>query len=146
MARHTMILDGDNVRHGLNRDLGFTDADRVENIRRVSEVARLMVEAGLITIVSFISPFLAERKMAREMMADGEFVEIFVDTPLAEAERRDVKGLYKKARAGTLKNFTGIDSPYEAPEHAEITLPTMEMDAEAAADTIIDWMKAHHYL
>ena len=146
MARHTMILDGDNVRHGLNRDLGFTDADRVENIRRVSEVARLMVEAGLITIVSFISPFLAERKMAREMMADGEFVEIFVDTPLAEAERRDVKGLYKKARAGTLKNFTGIDSPYEAPEHAEITLPTMEMDAEAAADAIIDWMKAHHYL
>ena len=134
------------MRHGLNRDLGFTDADRVENIRRVSEVARLMVEAGLITIVSFISPFLAERKMARAMMADGEFVEIFVDTPLAEAERRDVKGLYKKARAGTLKNFTGIDSPYEAPEHAEITLPTMEMDAEAAADAIIDWMKAHHYL
>ena len=146
MARHTMILDGDNVRHGLNRDLGFTDADRVENIRRVSEVSKLMVEAGLITIVSFISPFLAERKMARDMLAEGDFVEIFVDTPLAEAERRDVKGLYKKARAGTLKNFTGIDSPYEAPERPEITLPTMEMDAEAAADTIIDWMKTHQYL
>ena len=146
MSHHTMLLDGDNVRHGLNRDLGFTDADRVENIRRVSEVSKLMVEAGLITLVSFISPFAAERQMAREMLEDGAFVEIHVDTPLAEAERRDVKGLYKKARAGELKNFTGIDSPYEAPESPEITVPTMEMDAEAAADAIIDWLRTHAYL
>ena len=146
MSHHTMLLDGDNVRHGLNRDLGFTDADRVENIRRVSEVSKLMVEAGLITLVSFISPFAAERQMAREMLEDGAFVEIHVDTPLAEAERRDVKGLYKKARAGELKNFTGIDSPYEAPESPEITVPTMEMDAEAAADAIIDWLRTNAYL
>ena len=146
MARHTMLLDGDNVRHGLNRDLGFTDADRVENIRRVSEVSKLMIDAGLITIVSFISPFIAERKLARDIMAEGDFVEIFVDTPLAEAERRDVKGLYKKARAGELKNFTGIDSPYEAPKSPEIRLSTMEMDANAAVDTIIDWMRAQGYL
>ena len=145
MARHTILLDGDNVRHGLNRDLGFTDADRVENIRRVSEVSKLMIDAGLIAIVSFISPFIAERKMVREVMAEGEFVEIFVDTPLEEAERRDVKGLYKKARAGALKNFTGIDSPYEAPEAPEIRLSTMEMDASTAADAIIDWMRAQGY-
>lgn len=146
MSHHTMLLDGDNVRHGLNRDLGFTDVDRVENIRRVSEVSKLMVEAGLITLVSFISPFAAERQMAREMLEEGAFVEIHVDTPLAEAERRDVKGLYKKARAGELKNFTGIDSPYEAPESAEITLPTMEMDAEAAADAIIEWLQQQNYI
>ena len=146
MARHTMLLDGDNVRHGLNRDLGFTDADRVENIRRVSEVSKLMTDAGLIAIVSFISPFIAERKLAREIIAEGDFVEIFVDTPLAEAEQRDVKGLYKKARAGKLKNFTGIDSPYEAPESPEIRLSTMEMDANMAADTIVDWMRAQGYL
>ena len=146
MARHTMLLDGDNVRHGLNRDLGFTDADRVENIRRVSEVSKLMTDAGLIAIVSFISPFIAERKLAREIIAEGDFVEIFVDTPLAEAERRDVKGLYKKARAGKLKNFTGIDSPYEAPESPEIRLSTMEMDANMAADTIVDWMRAQGFL
>ena len=146
MSHHTMLLDGDNVRHGLNRDLGFTDADRVENIRRVSEVSKLMVEAGLITLVSFISPFAAERQMAREMLEEGAFVEIHVDTPLAEAERRDVKGLYKKARAGELKNFTGIDSPYEAPESPEITLPTMEMDAETAADAVIEWLRQHAYL
>jgi bifunctional enzyme CysN/CysC len=145
MAHHTMLLDGDNVRHGLNRDLGFTDADRVENIRRISEVSKLMVEAGLITLVSFISPFAAERQMARDMFEEGEFVEIFVDTPLAEAERRDVKGLYKKARSGELKNFTGIDSPYDRPESPEITLPTMEMDAEAAADRIIEWLLEHAY-
>lgn len=146
MSHHTMLLDGDNVRHGLNRDLGFTDADRVENIRRVSEVSKLMVEAGLITLVSFISPFAAERQMAREMLEEGAFVEIHVDTPLAEAEHRDVKGLYKKARAGELKNFTGIDSPYEAPESPEITLPTMEMDAETAADAVIEWLRQHAYL
>ena len=146
MNRHTILLDGDNVRHGLNRDLGFTDADRVENVRRVAEVSKLMTDAGLITIVSFISPFIAERKLAREIMAEGDFVEIFVDTPLAEAERRDVKGLYKKARAGKLKNFTGIDSPYEAPESPEIRLSTMETDANMAADTILDWMRAQGYL
>ena len=110
-GRYTYLLDGDNVRHGLNKDLGFTDADRVENIRRVAEVARLMVDAGLIVLVSFISPFRAERQMARDLMAPGEFIEVYVDTPLEVAEARDVKGLYKKARAGELKNFTGIDSP-----------------------------------
>src|SRR5437899_7879023 len=115
-GRHTYILDGDNVRHGLNRDLGFTDADRVENIRRVAEVAKLMADAGLIVIVSFISPFSAERRLARGLFDDGEFVEIFVDTPLEECERRDVKGLYAKARHGELKNFTGIDSDYEPPQ------------------------------
>jgi bifunctional enzyme CysN/CysC len=135
-GRHTYILDGDNVRHGLNKDLGFTDADRVENIRRVAEVARLMVDAGLIVLVSFISPFRAERRMARELMGDGEFVEVFVDTPLAVAESRDVKGLYKKARAGQLKNFTGIDSPYEAPEHAEIRVDTTATSPEEAAELI----------
>ena len=125
MGRHTMLLDGDNVRHGLNRDLGFTDIDRVENIRRVGEVSKLMLEAGVITLVSFISPFSAERAMVRSMLEDGEFIEIFVDTPLQEAERRDVKGLYKKARAGELKNFTGIDSPYEPPADPEITINTI---------------------
>ena len=130
MGRHTMLLDGDNVRHGLNRDLGFTDADRVENIRRVGEVSKLMLEAGMITLVSFISPFASERAMVRGMLEDGEFIEIFVDTPLEEAERRDVKGLYKKARAGELKNFTGIDSPYEPPTNPEITVNTVRVDAE----------------
>ena len=123
-GRHTYLLDGDNVRHGLNKDLGFTAQDRVENIRRVAEVSRLMVDAGLIVLVSFISPFRSERRMARELFAPGEFLEVFIDTPLAEAERRDVKGLYKKARRGELKNFTGIDSPYEAPEAAEIRIDT----------------------
>jgi bifunctional enzyme CysN/CysC len=137
LGRHTYLLDGDNVRHGLNRDLGFTDADRVENIRRVAEVSRLMADAGLITLVSFISPFRAERRMARGLMAEGEFFEVFVDTPLAEAERRDVKGLYKKARAGELKNFTGIDSPYEAPENPELHIDTTRLSAEAAAETIV---------
>ncbi|MEM9569965.1 MAG: sulfate adenylyltransferase subunit CysN [Pseudomonadota bacterium] len=141
MGKHTFVLDGDNVRHGLNRDLGFTDADRVENIRRVSNVAKLMSDAGLITLVSFISPFRSERQMARNMMAEGEFVEIFVDTPLSVAEERDVKGLYKRARAGEIKNFTGLDSPYEAPENPELTINTVEMSAEAAADQIITWMR-----
>ncbi|MEM1148058.1 MAG: sulfate adenylyltransferase subunit CysN [Pseudomonadota bacterium] len=141
MGKHTFVLDGDNVRHGLNQDLGFTDADRVENIRRVSNVAKLMSDAGLITLVSFISPFRSERRMARNMMADGEFVEIFVDTPLDVAEARDVKGLYKRARAGEIKNFTGLDSPYEAPEDPELTINTVEQSAEAAADTIITWMR-----
>jgi bifunctional enzyme CysN/CysC len=138
MNRHSFLLDGDNVRHGLNRDLGFTEADRIENIRRVGEVAKLMTDAGLIVITAFISPFKAERDMVRAMLPQGEFVEIFIDTPLAEAERRDVKGLYKKARAGQLKNFTGIDSPYEAPQTPEIRIDTTEMSPEDAADLIID--------
>jgi len=137
MNRHTFLLDGDNVRHGLNKDLGFTEADRVENIRRVGEVAKLMTDAGLIVITAFISPFRSERRMVREMMAAGEFIEIHIDTPLAEAEARDVKGLYKKARSGQLKNFTGIDSPYEPPENAEIRIDTTAMSAEEAADIIV---------
>ncbi|WP_411342047.1 sulfate adenylyltransferase subunit CysN [Sphingopyxis sp. J-6] len=138
MNRHSFLLDGDNVRHGLNRDLGFTEADRIENIRRVGEVARLMTDAGLIVITAFISPFRAEREMVRSMLPEGEFIEIFVDTPLAEAERRDVKGLYKKARAGQLKNFTGIDSPYEAPETPEIRIDTTNMTPDEAANLIVD--------
>lgn len=137
MNRHTMLLDGDNVRHGLNKDLGFTDADRVENIRRVGEVARLMTDAGLIVITAFISPFRSERDMVRQMMQPGEFIEVHIDTPLAEAEARDVKGLYKKARAGELKNFTGIDSPYEAPEDPEIRIDTTTMTADEAAELIV---------
>jgi bifunctional enzyme CysN/CysC len=136
-GRHTYLLDGDNVRHGLNRDLGFTEADRVENIRRVAEVARLMADAGLIVLVSFISPFRAERRLARELMGDGEFIEVFVDTPLAEAEKRDPKGLYRKARQGLIRNFTGIDSPYEPPEHAELVLDTTRLGAEAAAAEVV---------
>jgi bifunctional enzyme CysN/CysC len=136
-GRHTYLLDGDNVRHGLNKDLGFTDADRVENIRRIAEVARLMVDAGLIVLVSFISPFRSERRMARHLVAEGEFIEVFVDTPLAEAEKRDLKGLYKKARRGELQHFTGIDSPYEAPEHAEIRIDTMATTPDEAVDLII---------
>ncbi|NML88001.1 sulfate adenylyltransferase subunit CysN [Sphingobium sp. TB-6] len=137
MNRHTFLLDGDNVRHGLNKDLGFTDADRVENIRRVGEVARLMTDAGLIVITAFISPFRAERDMVRQMMQPGEFIEVHIDTPLADAEARDVKGLYKKARAGDLKNFTGIDSPYEAPEDPEIRIDTTAMTADEAAEAIV---------
>jgi len=136
-GHHCYILDGDNVRHGLNKDLGFTDEDRVENIRRVAEVARLMVDAGLIVLVSFISPFRAERRMARDLFEPGEFVEVFVDTPLAVAEQRDVKGLYAKARAGRIPNFTGIDSPYEAPEHAEMVLDTVHESPEALAEKVI---------
>jgi bifunctional enzyme CysN/CysC len=138
LGRHTFLLDGDNVRHGLNKDLGFTDADRVENIRRVGEVARLMTDAGLIVITAFISPFRAERQMVRDLIAPGEFLEIFIDTPLAEAERRDVKGLYKKARAGELKHFTGIDSPYEPPESPELRIDTSKLTPEQAADVIVE--------
>ncbi len=141
LGRHTTVLDGDNVRHGLNRDLGFTDADRVENIRRVAEVSKLMVEAGLITLVSFISPFRSERQMARDLVETREFIEIFVDTPLAVAEERDVKGLYKKARSGALKNFTGIDSPYEAPLTPEIHIDTTKMTPEQAADLIVERLR-----
>ena len=135
-GKHTYILDGDNVRHGLNRDLGFTEADRVENIRRVAEVAKLLVDAGLIVIVAFISPFRAERQLARGLLDDGEFIEIFVDTPLEECERRDVKGLYAKARRGELKNFTGIDSDYEPPEAPEVYLRTVDMKPEACVDQV----------
>jgi bifunctional enzyme CysN/CysC len=138
MNRHTFLLDGDNVRHGLNRDLGFTEVDRIENIRRVGEVAKLMADAGLIVLTAFISPFRAERQMVREMLPEGEFIEIFVDTPLEVAEGRDVKGLYKKARSGQLKNFTGIDSPYEPPEKPEIRVNTVDMTPEEAARYIID--------
>ena len=137
MNRHTFLLDGDNVRHGLNKDLGFTDADRIKNIRRVGEVAKLMTDAGLIVITAFISPFRSERQMVRNMMAPGEFIEIFIDTPLSVAEERDVKGLYAKARSGQLKNFTGIDSPYEAPETPEIHIDTTKMDSDKAAEEIV---------
>jgi bifunctional enzyme CysN/CysC len=141
LGRHTYTLDGDNVRHGLNKDLGFTDVDRVENIRRVAEVSKLMVDAGLIVLVSFISPFRSERRLARELMQPGEFFEVFVDTPLAEAEKRDPKGLYKKARRGELRNFTGIDSPYEPPEAAEIHLRTALYSPEAAAEQILNQLR-----
>jgi bifunctional enzyme CysN/CysC len=138
MGKHTFLLDGDNVRHGLNKDLGFTDTDRIENIRRIGEVTKLMTDAGLIVLTAFISPFRSERQMVREMMPEGEFVEIHIDTPLDVAEARDVKGLYKKAREGTLKNFTGIDSPYEAPEDPEIRIDTTKLPADEAADKIIN--------
>ena len=137
LGRHTYLLDGDNVRHGLNRDLGFTEEDRVENIRRVAEVAKLMVDAGLIVLTAFISPFRAERRMARELMGEGEFCEVYVATPIEEAEKRDVKGLYAKARAGQLKNFTGVDSPYEEPENAEIVVDTTALSAVEAAERIV---------
>ena len=141
LGAHTYLLDGDNVRHGLNRDLGFTDADRVENIRRIGEVARLFVDAGLIVLCSFISPFRAERRMVRGLVAAEEFVEIFVDTPLDECMRRDPKGLYARASAGHIKNFTGIDSPYEAPENPEIVVRTRDTTADQAARTILDVLR-----
>ncbi len=138
MNRHTFLLDGDNVRHGLNKDLGFTEADRIENIRRVGEVSKLMTDAGLIVITAFISPFQADREMVRSMLPEGEFFEVFIDTPLKVAEARDVKGLYKKARSGELKNFTGIDSPYEAPRNPEIRIDTTAISPEEAANLIVD--------
>jgi bifunctional enzyme CysN/CysC len=140
LGKHSFLLDGDNIRHGLNKDLGFTDADRVENIRRIGEVAKLMTDAGLIVLTAFISPFRAERRMVREMSLPGEFIEIYVETPLEVAEHRDVKGLYKKARAGELKHFTGIDSPYEPPEHPEIRVNTAEISADQAADGIVAYV------
>ena len=146
MGRHTYTLDGDNVRHGLNKDLGFTDADRVENIRRVGETAKLMADAGLIVLVSFISPFQSERRMARELLEDGEFVEVYVSTPLEVCEQRDVKGLYAKARRGEIKNFTGIDSAYEAPQNAEIDVNTADIAAEDAANRIVAYLEARGYL
>jgi bifunctional enzyme CysN/CysC len=136
---HTFLLDGDNIRHGLNKDLGFTEADRIENIRRIGEVSKLMTDAGLIVITAFISPFQSERNMVRELVGVGEFIEIFVDTPLQIAEKRDVKGLYAKARAGKLNNFTGIDSPYERPSEPEITIDTHELSVDEAADNIVNY-------
>ena len=141
-TRHSYLLDGDNVRHGLNKDLGFTDADRVENIRRIAETAKLMLDAGLIVITSFISPFRAEREMARNLFDKGEFIEVFVEASLEVCEKRDPKGLYKKARAGEIKNFTGIDSPYQPPEHPELVIDTVTLTLEQAADKIIGYLEA----
>jgi bifunctional enzyme CysN/CysC len=145
-GRHTYLLDGDNVRHGLNRDLGFTDADRVENIRRVGEVAKLFVDAGMIVLTAFISPFRSERRMTRDMMGEGEFLEVFIDTPLEECIKRDPKGLYQKAKAGAIKNFTGIDSPYEPPELADLTIRTTEASPETHAQAIVDMLRARGYI
>ena len=143
LGKHTMLLDGDNVRHGLNKDLGFTDQDRVENIRRIAEVSKLMVSSGLITIVSFISPFRSERLMARKLFNDGEFIEIFIDTPIEVCEARDSKGLYKKARAGQLKNFTGIDSDYEEPEMSEIVLQNSDANIDDLVNNILDYLRTN---
>ena len=142
LGKHTYLLDGDNVRHGLSRDLGFTDRDRAENIRRIAEVARLMVDAGLIVIVSFISPFRSERRMARDLMEADEFFEVFIDAPLEVCEARDPKGLYARARKGEIAHFTGIDSPYEAPESPELRLDTTALSADAAADEIVALLSA----
>ena len=141
LGLHTYLLDGDNIRHGLNADLGFTQADRVENVRRVAEVARLMVDAGLIVLVAFISPFRAERRFARSLVAPNEFCEVFVDVPLAVAEARDPKGLYAKARRGALPNFTGIDSPYERPEHPEVSVESHRVTPEDAAQHVIERLR-----
>jgi bifunctional enzyme CysN/CysC len=141
-GHHTYMLDGDNVRHGLNNDLGFTDADRVENIRRVGEVARLFVDAGLIVLCAFISPFRAERQMVRDLVGEGEFIEVFVDTPIEECRRRDPKGLYAKVDQGTLKNFTGVDSPYEPPEHPDLVLRTREQGADQLARMVVEHLQA----
>jgi bifunctional enzyme CysN/CysC len=137
MGHHTMMLDGDNVRHGLNRDLGFTEADRVENIRRSGEVAKLLTEAGLIVLCSFISPYRAERIGVRNLVREGEFIEVFVDTPIEECVKRDTKGLYAKAKAGTIKNFTGFDAPYEAPEAPEVHLRTLDEKPDQMAERVI---------
>lgn len=146
LEHHTHLLDGDNVRQGLCRDLGFTETDRVENIRRVAEVARLMLDAGLIVLTAFISPFRAERRMARSLVGDGEFIEIFVNTPLAVAESRDIKGLYEKARKGQIKDFTGIDSPYEVPENPEISIDTTSMSADQSCQFILDYLVANEII
>ena len=143
---HTYMLDGDNIRHGLTRDLGFTDADRVENIRRIGEVAKLFVDAGLIVLCAFISPFRAERQMVRELVGEGEFIEIFVDTPLDECVRRDPKGLYAKARSGAIRNFTGVDSPYEPPAQSELALATLRHTAEQLADQVVEHLRAGGYI
>lgn len=146
LGHHTYLLDGDNVRHGLNKDLGFSDADRVENIRRIGEMSKLFADAGLIVLSAFISPFRSDRQMVRDLVEDGEFIEIHMSTPLSVCEQRDPKGLYKKARQGDIKNFTGIDSAYEAPGSPEITLNTAEFDVEACADQVIAYLKKNHII
>lgn len=146
LGHHSYLLDGDNVRHGLNKDLGFSDSDRVENIRRIGEMAKLFADAGLIVLSAFISPFRADRQMVRDLVEEGEFVEIHMATPLSVCEQRDPKGLYKKAREGEIKNFTGIDSAYEEPESPEIILNTAECDVEACAEQVIAYLKGHHII
>lgn len=146
LDHHTYLLDGDNVRHGLNKDLGFNDADRVENIRRIGELSKLFADAGLLVLSAFISPFRSDRQMVRDLMAEGEFVEIYMNTPLAVCESRDPKGLYQKARRGEIKNFTGIDSAYEPPEHPEIVLNTAECSVEECAQQVIDYLRAQHII
>jgi bifunctional enzyme CysN/CysC len=145
-GKHTYLLDGDNVRHGLNKDLGFTNADRVENIRRVGEAAKLFVDAGLIVLTAFISPFRSERRMARELVGSDEFIEVFIDTPIEICMQRDPKGLYEKARAGSIKNFTGVDSPYEAPEEPDLVIKAAEATPEVHAQAIVAYLRAHGYL
>lgn len=146
LDHHTYLLDGDNVRHGLNKDLGFGDADRVENIRRIGELSKLFADAGLLVLSAFISPFRSDRQMVRDLMAEGEFVEIYMNTPLAVCESRDPKGLYQKARRGEIKNFTGIDSAYEPPEHPEIVLNTAECSVEECAKQVIDYLRSRHII
>lgn len=146
MSHHTYLLDGDNVRHGLNKDLGFSDEDRVENIRRIGEISNLFSDAGLLVLTAFISPFRSDRRMVRDLVGENEFIEIHMDTPLATCEQRDPKGLYKKARKGEIKNFTGIDSEYEVPEAAEITINTAELGIEQCADKIIAYLKSKHII
>lgn len=146
MGHHTYLLDGDNVRHGLNKDLGFSDEDRIENIRRIGETAKLFVDSGLIVLTAFISPFRSDRKLVRDLVNQFEFIEVHISTPIDVCENRDPKGLYKKARAGEIKNFTGIDSEYQQPEHAEITVNTAEMDIEKCANVVIDYLKEHQMI
>jgi adenylyl-sulfate kinase len=146
LGHHTYLLDGDNVRHGLNKDLGFSDSDRVENIRRIGEMSKLFADAGLIVLSAFISPFRADRQMVRDLVEEAEFIEIYMSTPLSVCEQRDPKGLYKKARQGEIKNFTGIDSLYEAPESPDITLNTAECDIDACAEQVIAYLKQNHII
>lgn len=143
---HSYLLDGDNVRHGINKDLTFTDEDRIENIRRIGEISKLFIDSGLIVLTAFISPFRADRTMVRELVGDAEFIEVFIDTPIEVCEQRDPKGLYKKARQGEIKHFTGIDSPYEAPENAEIVVKTAELNIEECADFVLAHLKQHNYI
>lgn len=146
LGHHTYLLDGDNVRHGLNKDLGFSDEDRVENIRRIGEMSKLFADAGLLVLSAFISPFRADRQMVRELVEEGEFIEVFMDTPLEVCERRDPKGLYKKARRGEIRNFTGIDSAYERPDAPEVILNTAEQSVEEAVNCIIDYLETHQII
>jgi len=146
LGHHTYLLDGDNVRHGLNKNLGFSDEDRIENIRRIGEMAKLFADSGLIVLTAFISPFRADRRMVRELVEQNEFIEVYMDTPLATCEQRDPKGLYKKARAGKIKNFTGIDSDYETPESAEIMVNAQELSIEQCADKVINYLQANQII